>query len=80
MNLLSFLFPKPKSVTVNTYKVKKTDAEKLRDAKCRQLAEEIGWCWPIHQRPKDLGDILEEEIDAALARDPTFMSHGGLGL
>lgn len=80
MNIFSIFRPKPKSVTVNTYKVKKTDAEKLRDAKCRQLAEEIGWCWPQHPRPKELRDILEEEIDAALARDPTFMSHGGLGL
>lgn len=78
MSILSWLSPKPSPVVVTTFKVKKTDAEKLREAKHKQLAAEIGWCWPQHRRAPDIGDVLAEEIDAALARDPTFMSHGGL--
>lgn len=43
-----FSWPKPKkpTVTVSTFKTKKTDLERLQDAKHRQLAAELGMEWP----------------------------------
>lgn len=36
----------PVPVVIQTFKVKKTDLERLRDAKHRQLAAELGMQWP----------------------------------
>lgn len=37
-----FASPKPVAVTVRTFKTKKTDLERLREAKHKQLARELG--------------------------------------
>lgn len=42
--VLAALFKRP-SITVQTYHVHKTDWEKKRDAKCKQLAAELGMEW-----------------------------------
>jgi hypothetical protein len=47
MSILSWFSPKPSLVVVTTFKVKKTDAEKLREAKHRQLAAELRLPMPI---------------------------------
>jgi hypothetical protein len=65
MSILSWFSPKPSPVVVNTFKVKKTDAEKLREAKHKQLAAEIGWCWPQHRRMPDIDQqILDDFADS----------------
>lgn len=35
-----------KPVVVNTYRVEKTDWQKLRDQKCAELARQLGRQWP----------------------------------
>jgi hypothetical protein len=47
-SLFSWHKHKPVSVTVRTFKTKKTDLERLKDAKHRQLAKELGLPWPLH--------------------------------
>jgi hypothetical protein len=49
MNFALFSWPKskPVSVTVRTFKTKKTDLERLQEAKHRQLAKELGLPWPL---------------------------------
>ena len=50
MNLLS-IFTRPKPViTVQTFKTKKTDLERVREEKHRQLAKELGMPWPIERK------------------------------
>lgn len=48
-------------VVIKTYHVEKTDWQKLRDAKNRQLAAELGRTWP----PKDMSREQVERIEGA---------------
>lgn len=46
MNILNWIKPQKQPVIVNTFKTKKTDLERIRDDKHRQLASELGKPWP----------------------------------
>lgn len=78
MNMLARFF-RPRPVVVKTYTVKREDWKKLRNAKCAELAAEIGWPWPLHRDPfADLPGDLESAVEAELSRyaetlgDPTI--------
>lgn len=61
-------------IVVQTYKVKKTKAEIKRDEIHRQLAREVGWCWPVYRKEDELG--LVRALEQEFARDPAFSDHG----